>query len=86
MKYRIDEMRLRYRNFADMGMLYPTGWIYVLRPVVAGCIPSRMILVAKKVYHLIHDRGKKKIGEEITAIPENITKGLENVPGLGKII
>lgn len=87
MKYRIDEMRLRYRNFADMGMLYPMGWIYVIRPVVAGCIPSWMILGAKKVYHLTHDRRREKeIGKEIAVIPENITEGLENVPSLRKII
>ena len=33
--YRMDELRLRYRNFKELGILYPIGWLYVLRPLLA---------------------------------------------------
>ena len=50
-KYRVDEMKLRYRNFKNLGLLYPIGWLYVVRPLVAAVVPSRLIYMAKKLYH-----------------------------------
>ena len=49
--YRVNEMRLRFRNFKEMGLLFPFGWLYVLRPVAAGMVPSGLILGMKKLYH-----------------------------------
>lgn len=54
--YRRDEMRLRYRNFKELGILFPFGWCYVIRPIVAAFIPDRMILQLKKIKHF-WDRG-----------------------------
>ena len=85
MKYRIDEMRLRYNNFSELGILYPIGWIYVIKPVVAGCVPSCMILGAKKLYHQIGKLREKKVGEEITTISTEIGEGLGAESGLKKI-
>lgn len=51
-KYRMDEMRLRYRNFKEMKMLLPFGWCYVFRPIAAGIVPSGLILGMKRLYHM----------------------------------
>lgn len=48
--YRVDEMKLRYRNFKELHILFPDGWIYVLRPLAAALVPGRVILGAKKLY------------------------------------
>lgn len=48
MCYRIDEMRLRYRNFKELHLLSPKGWLYVLRPLAALLIPGNIILGVKK--------------------------------------
>ena len=39
-KYRINEAKTRYRNFKAMGKLFPIGWIYVMRPIVACLVPA----------------------------------------------
>lgn len=49
-RYRIDEMKLRYRNFKELHILFPDGWIYVLRPLAAAIVPGNLILGAKKLY------------------------------------
>lgn len=50
LRYRIDEMRLRYRNFKELHLLFPMGWLYVLRPLAAGLVPGNIILGVKKLY------------------------------------
>lgn len=50
-RYRLDEMRLRYRNFREMGLLSPLGLLYVVRPLAAAVVPSCMIYTAKRLYH-----------------------------------
>ncbi len=45
---RINEARLRYHNFSKMHMMMPTGWMYVLRPVLGGLLP---VSVIKRVKH-----------------------------------
>lgn len=47
-KYRINEAKIRYRNFKTMHMLWPKGWIYVIRPIVGGLVPSRMLAFIKR--------------------------------------
>ncbi len=46
--FRINEAKIRYRNFKSMGILFPTGWIYVLRPIAACFIPNRLLLWHKR--------------------------------------
>lgn len=48
-KYRINEAKLRYRNFKAMGMLFPTGWLYVLRPIVGGILPNKLLKFLKRL-------------------------------------
>lgn len=45
---RVNEAKLRYRNFKDMGILWPKGWIYVVRPLIAGVVPNRLIRAIKR--------------------------------------
>ena len=49
--YRMDEMRIRYRNFKELGILYPLGWLYVVRPLLAAAVPAGLIWKAKRLYH-----------------------------------
>ena len=67
-RYRMDEMKLRYRNFSDLGLLYPLGWLYVIRPLAAAIVPSGLIYGAKKLYHR-QDRLGREEREETVGIP-----------------
>lgn len=51
LRYRFNEMKLRYRNFREMGLLSPLGMCYVLRPLAAALVPSRCIYAVKRLYH-----------------------------------
>ncbi len=86
MKYRVDEMRLRYRNFSEMGMLYPLGWLYVIRPIIAGCVPSWLILGIKKFYYLCVEKRESQVEKEATIVSENTQEKLETIPNLRKIV
>lgn len=50
-RYRLDEMKLRYRNFKELGLLNLIGWLYVIRPLAAAVLPSRLTYMVKKLYH-----------------------------------
>lgn len=41
-KYRVDESKVRFIRFREMGLL-PAGFIYVLKPIIVGAIPNNMI-------------------------------------------
>lgn len=41
-RYRFDEAKVRYCGFRDLG-LFPKGLIYVVRPLIVGLIPKRII-------------------------------------------
>lgn len=41
-RYRFDEAKIRYRGFKELGLL-PKGFIYVIRPLIVGLIPKRLI-------------------------------------------
>lgn len=47
-KYRLNEARIRYRNFKSMKLLWPKGWIYVVRPIVGWFIPTSMLAAIKR--------------------------------------
>lgn len=74
-KYRVDEMRLRYRNFKEIGILFPVGWLFVIRPLLAAVTPSVLILGVKKLYHTF----EKHFGERYEVQNEN-----GNSSGAGK--
>lgn len=54
MKYRINEAKLRYRNFKAMKILFPIGWLYVIRPVAAGLLPADAVAWMKRTEAKIH--------------------------------
>lgn len=66
-KYRVDEMRLRYRNFKELGLLYPIGWLYVVRPLAAAIVPSGLTYMAKKLYHR-QSHVMENSGEEVLTL------------------
>lgn len=47
-RYRINEAKCRYRNFKSMGILFPVGWLYVLRPIAACLIPTGLLAWIKR--------------------------------------
>lgn len=47
-RFRINEAKIRYRNYKKMGILFPAGWIYVLRPVAACLIPAKVLEIIKR--------------------------------------
>lgn len=47
-KYRLNEMKIRYRNFKKLNILFPKGWVYVIRPAVGIVIPNRLISSVKR--------------------------------------
>jgi len=46
--YRVREAKIRYCNFKKMGLLFPTGWIYCLRPIAGGLVPSGILSRIKR--------------------------------------
>ncbi len=47
-RFRINESKLRYRNFKEMGLLTPVGWLYVARPIIGGLVPDPVISLLKR--------------------------------------
>lgn len=64
MKYRINEAKLRYRNFKAMKLLLPVGWLYVLRPVAGGLLPAEAVARLKRAEARLRARGLPAEGAE----------------------
>ena len=47
-KFRINEAKIRYRNFKELGILWPKGWLYVIRPLVGIVIPNKLLYKIKR--------------------------------------
>ena len=47
-RHRWNEAKCRYRNFKALGILFPKGWIYVLRPIAACVIPYWLLAWYKR--------------------------------------
>lgn len=47
-KFRLNEAKIRYRNYKKMGLLFPVGWLHVLRPIMACLIPSKVLELVKR--------------------------------------
>ena len=52
-KYRIDELRVRYKGFTELGLM-PEAIVYVIKPLVVGLIPNWILqkIKAKIVYNI----------------------------------
>lgn len=73
MKYRINEAKLRYRNFKTMHMLFPVGWLFVIRPIMGGLIPSFLLeWLKRKEAGYKHERGTEPA--EVTMLQKNATE------------
>ncbi len=48
MCYRINEMKMRFYGYKQMGIIFPFGWIYALRPVAAGLFPPALLGMLKR--------------------------------------
>lgn len=44
----MNEAKIRYRNYKKMRILFPVGWLYVLRPIAACLIPAKVLEVMKR--------------------------------------
>lgn len=40
-KYRIDEVRVKYKGFKALG-LFPKGYIYMIKPIISGILPRKL--------------------------------------------
>ena len=48
-RYRIDEAKVRYKGFKMLGLL-PAGMIYVVKPLIVGIIPARILMWLKNIF------------------------------------
>ena len=79
MKYRIDEMKLRYRGFKELDMLNAKGWLYVVRPLVAGCVPSFMILGTKRIHSKWTENHEKQVERKTELVQSALEKRADAV-------
>lgn len=73
--YRVNEMKIRYRNFKKMKMLWPTGWMYVIRPLVGIILPNQLI------YKMKRRKDEKQGYNEAINVQENIGEGTSILTG-----
>lgn len=60
---RLDEVRIRYHGFAALNLMLPWGWLYLLRPLAAGCVPAWLTYGAKRLYHRSRPGQAGQIGQ-----------------------
>lgn len=48
---RLDEIKIRYYGFVALDLMFPWGWLYMLRPLAAECVPAPLIYGIKRLYH-----------------------------------
>ena len=65
------EMRIRFRNFKELGILFPYGWLYVIRPLLAAAVPAGIIWRAKRLYHRQDMRYEEWNWEKEESVQEN---------------
>ena len=64
-------MKVRYNNFKKMNLLFPLGWIYVIRPVLGGILPVKLVAWLKR-----NESKENDIRERIdTTIYEGLAAG-----------
>lgn len=70
--FRVNEAKLRYRNFRKMGILLPTGWLYALRPIAGGLLPSKIIAFLKRSEGIRmrreENKGENRLRQQTTEI------------------
>ena len=48
-RYRIDEAKVRYKGFKQLGLL-PGGFFYVIKPLIVGLIPAKLLAWLKNKF------------------------------------
>lgn len=71
-KHRINEMKVRYQNFKQMNLLFPFGWMYVIRPILGVILPVKCVAWLKR-----KESSERNIHKQLdTAIYEGLASGL----------
>lgn len=78
-KYRINEAKTRYSLYKDMGILFPLGWMFVLRPIVACLVPASLLALIKRSEGIINKEYDEKTTESLQI---NIESKPVSFPGL----
>lgn len=74
-EFRVNEAKLRYRNFKSMHMLFPLGWVYVIRPILGGIMPPTVVAWMKRKQSEYKNERKGRTEPEITVLqPDFIEK------------
>jgi glycosyltransferase EpsE len=47
-----DEAKIRYNGFKLLGILYPVGWIYIFKPLLAGLIPKCILFNFQRMFQM----------------------------------
>lgn len=72
--YRINESKLRYRNFKRMHMLFPTGWLYVIRPILGGMLPTALVAWMKRKESGYRNESERTTDSEIGMLQPDFAK------------
>jgi glycosyltransferase involved in cell wall biosynthesis len=84
MKYRIREAKLRYCNFKEMGILFPFGWLYVIRPIAGGFIPTPLMTFLKRTRcEQAQRRSYGQTQQEVSNLPEYTEKSTTGAASMG---
>ena len=79
-RFRINEMRIRYRNFKKLHLLFPFGWAFVLRPIIGGMVPRRMVAwLKRKESGYSNETISERPGETAPVIPGSAEKDAASV-------
>ncbi len=78
-KHRINEAKMRYQNYKKMGELFPIGWLFVLRPLVACIVPPFLIVLLKRSEGMINRVDEREKTESVQANIERKSTALSGV-------
>jgi len=83
---RLDEVKIRCHGFSSLGLMVPWGWIYALRPLAAGCVPSSLVYKVKRMYHLRAVNRSKEDGRKASGVPQGTFDRSDTVLSVRKVI
>lgn len=63
-RQRLNEAKCRYRNYKKLGILFPKGWLYVMRPIAACIVPYGILEIYKRK---LYSADKSSLGEGVNA-------------------
>lgn len=71
-KFRLNEAKIRYRNYKEMGILFPIGWLYVFRPIAACLIPAKVLEFIKRYEGSRFKRMERGISKKTGVLPNQL--------------